>query len=580
VTTKSFIRHCRRLLNFLPSKPVILFHCGATVVVAVFEIFSIALIFPFLLNFLRGDESQIPGNHGFASLSFIPWPTALISVIVLFTAKNAMSVWLTNKQLVFSNKLYIELSQNLYSHFYKQNWTSYTHENSSEAFRKIKNTAYEFVVHVLQNLWTMIGDIVILLSMLVVFLWIDYRIIVVLAVVLIPLVLAYHSFKKNVIAKIDTAFRDLTPKANIVLGQGIDSFAEAIVYKKENFFIKRYVEISRITTTLLAKLKIFTAIPPRLFEALGVAGLCSIVVYAKLSGGNTSDHLAVFGLVALTLYRIVPSLTRILTNLSQIQSYSYTITELSENLLAEKSEPQRREQLQFRRSIRIESVDFSYPSGSSQLLININMTVRKGDFVVLQGPSGTGKTTVINILAGLIREYSGNIYIDDTVLTPANVDSWREKIGIVLQAPIVLQSTLLNNIAYGEENNEIDMERVENAVKLSGLREFIESLPNHLKSEIGENGLTLSGGQRQRLVLARALYRDPLVLLMDEVTNQLDETNKISILKNLVQLTKEGKTVIMASHDKAVLDFATRVYSIDRSSIRPVDKRTNASIQN
>jgi len=186
----------------------------------------------------------------------------------------------------------------------------------------------------------------------------------------------------------------------------------------------------------------------------------------------------------------------------------------------------------------------------------------------LQGPSGAGKTTILHLLAGLLTNFEGHILIDGKKLESATRSGWQSNIGFVQQASVVLQDTILNNVAFGEYH--ADRERVKKALSYAGLLDFVSSLPRTLDTSVGEFGLTLSGGQRQRLVLARALYRNPSVLILDEVTNQLDEEIKHNILTMLKELSQNGATVILASHDISVSKFANRKFVIVANTLKEV----------
>jgi ABC-type bacteriocin/lantibiotic exporter with double-glycine peptidase domain len=279
--------------------------------------------------------------------------------------------------------------------------------------------------------------------------------------------------------------------------------------------------------------------------------------------------MVVLGLMSTAIYRIMPSLNRILVNWVQIRTYSYSVSELQDSFKKKQfivaKEPGL---IQFGHTIQLKNVSFQYPESTRALFQNLNLTIRKGDFLVIEGPSGAGKTTLIHLLAGLLTDYQGQIRVDETVLAPATIRSWQRKLSFVPQAPVVLEDTVLQNVAFGEES--IDPVRVKKALELSLLDDFTSAAPQKLNTHVGENGLTLSGGQRQRLVMARAFYREPEVFLLDEVTNQLDEKNKFLLLGNLKKLASSNKVVILISHDPAVKSFATSIIHLEGGLISQI----------
>jgi len=193
---------------------------------------------------------------------------------------------------------------------------------------------------------------------------------------------------------------------------------------------------------------------------------------------------------------------------------------------------------------------------------------------VFSGHSGVGKTTLMHLLTGLITDYQGKILIDENILLPDTLTQWQTKLGLVPQVPVILQESILHNIAFGEGSPEIDISRVKEALVHAHLFEFVESLPLKLETPVGENGQTLSGGQRLRLVLARALYRNPEVLVLDEVTSQLDQATKQKILTSLKELATKGTTIILASHDSFTRNFASRVLRLENNKIYEIEKES------
>lgn len=542
-------------------------HAGLSVIQALLEVISLTAILPLFYQLLNSttkssattvDILQLPG----------PWYLVLGAVILIFLIKNIVVLWFVHRQAEFVNSLYLDFSKKFYKYFYQQNWISYLQENSSEAFRKIKNSPYDFAHHVLFNYLQLITDGIICSLILGVVIWIDYRILVVLVALTIPVFVFHTFFRKTIIKKVDSSFRELTPKANILLAQGIDSYAEANIYHKQDYFINRFLHIIKITSTQISHLKTFANLPSRILETIAIVCFAGLIFYARLSTGLAQHVLIIVTLFSLALYRIVPSINRMLVFISQIQSYAYSISEVKERIYSNLPSKEKTDSFSFKEELQLKKVSFQYEKEQSVLLQDVTLTIKPGDFILLSGPSGAGKTTLINLLAGLVTGYQGALIIDGQTLTQDNISDWQQNIGIVPQASIILQDTILRNIAFGEADSEIDLLKVDSALKFSELHSFVQSLPRHLNTLIGENGLTLSGGQRQRLVLARAFYRDAKILLLDEVTNQLDEANKFKILNTLKELTQNNKkTIILASHDASCKSFATRVFNFQEKKV-------------
>lgn len=538
------------------------------VMLALLEVISLAVAIPMFYKLVTSGDQNILLTASGLSIQ-LSWVVVIVGIIILFVLKNILVIGLTHQQHQFANALYIHFAERLYRQFFTQSYPEYLQQNTGESFRKIKDIAFEFTNNVLLNYLAIIADFLICIFVVGMLLWYDYRIILILFILSVPVCIFYVYFRKSVIAGLDQSFRKHTPDATVKLMQGIDSFAEAQVYHKEKFFIRRFIDISRITTGLLSRLKVLSGVPVRLFETVGIICFSAVVVYQRSVGESSGEMLIFFALLSIVLYRVVPSLNRIFTSLSQIQAYAYTVSQLYTQFQGKEEQIVKTQNagVNFQHEISLVDVSFSYPGSNNFLLKNISIQIGKGEFIVLEGASGSGKTTLLNILSGLIINYSGRIYIDNALLSNGMMKSWQNTIGFVMQTPVILQDTLLHNIAFGEEPSVIDNERVREAARLASLHNFISTLSHGYNTGIGENGMTLSGGQRQRLALARALYRDPDVLLLDEVTNQLDETTKLEILHTLQSLCRNGKTIILASHELITQRFADRVFHVRSGQI-------------
>jgi ATP-binding cassette, subfamily B, bacterial PglK len=567
---KSFIDNCVLAYELLPlnERSKAARNIGYSIVLASLEVLSISLIFP-LLYVELSSAKRLPLSGKFLNLfQSVEWTGLLALLILVFVVKNSVAVIITRKQSTFLNQLYLQYSEKTFHEYYNSSFTEHLKQNSAEAFRQIKITAYDFTHNVLNGILTLIADSIITISMASLLIWLDYRILFIMMLLSAPVIGLYYFFRKNVIMKIDKSFRELTPKANIVLSQGISSFVEAKIYKKEDYFIKEFIGTISISNRLLANLKNFSSLPSRIFEILGILSFAAVILYSKINPAYNENLLVIFGLLALALYKLIPSLNKILVSLSQIQSFAYSIQQLKQNIQNQNNiEGKDVVEINFEKQIVLDNVSFKYlENAREKVLENISLNFSKGEFVLLDGPSGSGKTTFIHLVSGLINNYEGNIFIDGNLLSACSIHSWHSQLGLVAQSPIILQDTILNNVAFGESEKEIDLQRASLALGQAGLSEMIAGLPAGLKTPVGENGLTLSGGQRQRLVLARALYRNPKVLLLDEVTNQLDYENKIHILNSLKKLCNDGTTIIFASHDSVVKSYATKVVHLDKGN--------------
>jgi ABC-type multidrug transport system fused ATPase/permease subunit len=330
------------------------------------------------------------------------------------------------------------------------------------------------------------------------------------------------------------------------------------VQRAEEHFLARFAGHSAIIAKMSARVSIFN-IARYVVEPLAFGGLVVAVLVLAVRGRDFSDILPNLGVMALAGYRLLPSIQLLYSQLTQVSSMRHVVDEVYDEFVEAETERSispsissdalaRARPLRWNDSITLHEVSFRYPGASRPALNEISLTIAKNTSLGVIGPTGSGKSTFVDLLLGLYHPTAGEILIDDKPLTPALVPAWQASIGYVPQDIFLIDDTIARNIAFGLPDAEIDLERLREACATAQLLDFIEAeLPNGFDTNVGERGVRLSGGQRQRIGLARALYHRPSLLILDEATSALDVATEARLLEALGALA--GKlTMVVAAH--------------------------------
>lgn len=531
--------------------------------ISALDLFSVGIIVPLITSITKppfGQISLLPFLAYDVPLNFF-----LITIGFLFILKNSLTWWFFHRQSLFVHDTFVKMSESIYRDFFKQSFEDYCLQNSAENIRRIKHAPSDFTNHVLLPLLQLVTDLIVVTCVVLFLFWYDYKIMIALACAMLPFLIMYYVFKGTIVSKINKIFREQTPIGNVLIAKGIDAFAEAKLYKKENFFVQRFMSVNALTSRHLANLRTSSMLPSKIYEVLAIACLCVILFYSQHL--NSSKTLLLTGIVLLAFYKLGPALNRLLISLTEIEAYAYTIGLIQKPFSRVNSQAHSLNEkiLCFKEAIVVEDISFRYAAASTNTLDGVNLVINRSDFFVLDGPSGIGKSTLLNSLNGFLPVQNGGIIVDGIRISSANISNWQSLIGYVPQNGVIMDDTILANIAFGEHVHTANINKVKEVIELAGLSAFTSQLKDGIYHPIGENGLTISGGQRQRLLLARALYRDPQVLIIDEVTNHLDYDSKIKILETLRDMSKRGLTIIAATHDPIVKNYANRTFSLSET---------------
>jgi ABC-type multidrug transport system fused ATPase/permease subunit len=351
------------------------------------------------------------------------------------------------------------------------------------------------------------------------------------------------------------------------LQQGLGGVKEVKLLGREAEFLRQYAVHNVGAATMQARQDTLQQLPRIWLELLAVITLATVVLASIAQGRPIETLIPTLGLFAAAAFRLIPSANRIL---GTVQNVRYTLpvintlyAELKSFQGAQLSECA--ELSRFRQGLALESICYSYPAAEKPTLHNINLTVKCGAAVGFIGGSGAGKSTLVDLILGLLTPTSGMVRVDGIDIQ-TNLRAWQNQIGYVPQSIFLTDDTLRRNVAFGVTESQIDEASVWQAICAAQLEEFVSELPQGLDTVVGERGVRISGGQRQRIGIARALYRDPTVLVLDEATSSLDIATESGVV-DAVRALHGKKTILIVAHRPSTIAHCDHVYRLEQGRV-------------
>ena len=354
--------------------------------------------------------------------------------------------------------------------------------------------------------------------------------------------------------------------------EGFDAIKDIMIFKSQKEFISKLEEDSQNLSKVGYTMSFINKLPKIWFE---ISLIIVLVVLILVIGEKNEDYgsiIATVGIFLITALRILPSSNKILQALQLIKFSESTLDSLEKDLKDDNfkilKNSSKENKIIFENKIEFKHVNFNYDGSTKNILNDINFKINKNEFIGIVGETGSGKSTLIDLLTGLIKPNNGAIEVDGITIAK-NLSSWIEKIGYVPQNVYLTDNTIAQNISFGYENKHISPEEVEKVIEDAQLTKFVRGLKNGTKTMVGERAVKISGGERQRIGIARALYRNPDILLFDEATSGLDietENNFFNTLNNL----RKKKTIIFITHRKNNLNFFNQIFLLENNSLKKI----------
>ncbi len=338
----------------------------------------------------------------------------------------------------------------------------------------------------------------------------------------------------------------------------------------EEKYINRFIKPAKNYAKSLSLVQIIGQLPRYFLEGVALGGMIILVSYLVVNGKNFSSIIPVLALYAFAGYRLIPALQQIYASLTQLNFSRTALNSLYDDLinLKYKNIEDNKQSILIKKYIKLENIKFKYTENKNFVLKNISLSIPSLSKVGFVGSTGAGKTTLIDVILGLLTPQDGKFIVDETIITQKNIRSWQKLIGYVPQQIYLSDDTLASNIAFGVERKDIDFKSLERATKIANLHNFIlDELPKGYETIIGERGIRLSGGQRQRIGIARALYHNPQLLILDEATSSLDNLTEKAITDAIHNL--ENKiTIIIIAHRLTTLKNCDKIYLLENGVIK------------
>lgn len=544
----------------------------------VLESMGIALIAPVMQVVVDPEQIQKSKVLSFIyNLFNFTSPTQLaalimVMLILVFVVKNVFLYFMNVVQLRFVYTNQFATSRRMMINFMQRPYEYYLNADTSVIQRNITsdvNNMYGLILSSLQ----LISEIIVFICLVAILISQDAEMTITIAALLVVVLLVIKYFIKPVMTKAGQENQDYYSGLYKWIDESVTGIKEIKIANKENYFINGYADCGAGYVNAVQKYNLYNSTPRLLIETIAIAGMVGYMLVVMARGTSLTQLLPQLTVLAAAAARLLPSANRINNYLTSIAYFEPFLMNVSDNLQMEihdgsisyNSDDYRKkkevEKLPVLKSINLEKISYKYPGTDKLILDNADMEIPVGKSVGIVGTSGAGKTTIVDVMLGLLKPVSGHIYADG-VDVMEHYPQWLKNIGYIPQTIFMIDSTIRKNVAFGYADDEIDDNKVWQALKEASLDEFVRSLPEGLDTKIGERGIRLSGGQRQRIGIARALFEDPEVLVLDEATSALDNETEAAIMDSINRLHGR-KTLVIIAHRLQTIEKCDMVYSIN-----------------
>lgn len=537
---------------------------------AILDLMGVAALVPVMMMVLDTEKLHSSTMGELFELSPFESQEAFAIFIILATiaflvVKMILCIWINKSQNKTLLAVYRTLSSNLFVTLYSRGLLYIKSHNSSRMTFNVISLCYNFVVGYLGAWMRLVGELVFTLLVILMLAVLSPKATLFAAVAFAPVVLIYLFFIRKPLKEYNRLENETRREQHRLINEAFKGYSEVHVNDVFPIIQSRFKEGLNKISSYRIRSSVIQSFSSYVLE-LSVVLLLAVFLLLNILGGMQLD-LVFMGIFSVVLLKLLPSMRSILSSISAINATAYTRDIVSEigtdtrfKLLHEKEYVP----MEFNDCIELRDLSFTFPDDDVPIIEHMNLCIRKGERLGIKGRTGAGKTTLFNLLLGLYPPSGGGVYVDGTKIDAENVGSWHKIVGYVPQDVYIADASLLENVALGCEESQVDREKVWAVLRSASLEEFAASLPDGLDTRIGEAGSRLSGGQRQRIGIARALYKDAKVLFFDEATSALDSLTEMEINEAIRKLSEEDRelTLVVISHRDSTIELCDRTIEL------------------
>lgn len=545
------------------------------------ETISVSLIMPFMQAVMEPEKTMSkPVVKTFcdafgidSSRTFLVVLAIILALIYIF--KNLFLLFEYNVQYRFVYGNMFAMQSDILKNYIHRPYEYFLSANSGEIIRIISNDT-TVVFNMLSSILVMFTEIVVSAALVIVTFVLAPAITIFIGAVLLVLVFVINFALKPVLHKAGVNRQTSGASMNQWLIQSVEGIKELKVQRREDYFQNNFDKSGTIYVNSVRQNAILGVIPRFMIEAISMSAFFVVVAVMIGNGVNLAKVVPMLSAVAMAAIRLLPSVNRISNALAQISYGEPALDKMIENL----NTINNRDSTEINKSITqisdnafpvlknqisVEKITYHYPKTSTNVLNEASLSINSGDSIGIVGASGAGKTTLIDIILGLLKPSEGSVKIDGVDIK-SNINAWLSQVGYIPQMIFLLDGSIRENVAFGENPDEVNDADVWKALEEASMGEFVHSLLGGLDTQLGERGVRISGGQRQRIGIARALYYNPSVLIFDEATSALDKDTESAIMDSINHL-HGSKTMLIIAHRLTTIEGCDHVYRVENGKI-------------